>query len=113
MKTLFSSLLALLLLLSFSSCTVIEITHSDGEISIERNFGFSVVNIAPDSGATISKISSLGFNVNPLGYSIGMNRQVLATMDNNCRMMLWVDENTDIQLLESVIRDVDTVCIVE
>ncbi len=100
----------LTLIINAAGCTMIEITDQQGAVSVERSFGFAAVKAAPDAGVVTAKISSLGYVASPLGYSVGYSRQTVTSADNACRVIIWLEDNTDKALLAEKLQSIDSVC---
>lgn len=94
-----------------SACTTIKIVDSNGSVIIERNFGVSSIGIAPDAGAVTAKVISLGYSASPLGYSIGYSKQIVASSDDSCRVIIWVDEKVNVDELKKQLKSVNSACI--
>jgi hypothetical protein len=92
------------------SCTSISIIDKSGKIHIERSFGFASIGIADDSEMISAKISSFGYVSSPLGHNIGYSSQILSMSNDSCRIVVWIDENVDVDMLVKELGSVDSVC---
>jgi len=94
------------------ACTVVEVRNSENGTVIERSFGLGSVQIDSPRGATVSRIRSLGYGVDPVGYGIGYRRNTIATSDGSCRLIVWVERGTDVEELSTALQKIESACVV-
>ena len=100
----------LALMAASSGCTTVSISESDGHVRVERAFGFVTIVPEVETEPLVMKINALGFMSSPLGISMGYAAQSLAMLPSECRVVLWVDESIDIELLRTHLVGLQGVC---
>jgi hypothetical protein len=104
---------AVLAAVTLSGCTIIEVKSDDGSVRVERSFGFSAVQIAPDAGVVTARMTSLGYVASPLGVAIGASRQTIMTSDTKCRVTLWMERSQlDTEIYERL-KSIPAVCLID
>lgn len=103
--------LYLSIVLCCSGCTTIEITDRDGSVRVERNFGIVTISPEPNSSVITAKVSGFGYVTSPLGHSLGYSKQTVTIANDQCRLIVWVDEKTDREKLSEELQMINGVCI--
>ena len=108
MRSLFFAFLVSFLFVG--GCTNISILDEKGVVSIHREFGFTTLNAGPGTDAIIAKMTSLGYIASPIGVSVGYGDHSVALLPKTCRVVLWVENENDIEDFRSLIGDNISIC---
>jgi len=92
------------------SCTSISITDKNGKIQVERSFGFASIGVGDDSEMITARIKSVGYVSSPIGHNFGYSSQVLSISGESCRIVVWINESVNVEMLEKELSTVDSVC---
>lgn len=101
-----------LAVLALSSCTVVEITDPEGATSIERRFGLTSIAIEPERAAVVASLRSFGLASTPLGFTAGYAAHQLAALGEDCRVVLWVENEQQRAAVEQLAATAKEICIV-
>jgi len=88
----------------------VAITDREGVVSVQQGFGFVTIEANPSSDAVVAEITALGYTSTPMGRSLGYSKQSVALLPNACKLVLWVDDPSDITELQSLLGDNESVC---
>jgi hypothetical protein len=105
------SILLITISVSCSACTTISITESSGNVIVERSFGFAKISPVADTSVITAKATSFGYISSPLGYSIGYSKQTVTTANDDCRIIVWVDEKIDSEEFLTELKKIENVCV--
>ena len=104
-------------LILLSACTSIKI-YDDNTVSVERYFGFPIINVTPNTGAiALVETKGLGFISTPTGTTLGWVSEQLASVpiDAKCHVVLWLEDPEQLELLLSLLQrhqqSLDNICI--
>lgn len=100
-----------LLTLALGACTTISVTSSEGHTKIERSFGFAAVSVAPEATPVIIQMTSIGFSSGPAGYSVGYSNQEITTFKDDCRVIFWVKDKSQVKAVLEVVNRSKGVCV--
>jgi len=79
-------------------------------VSVQQGFGFVTIEANPSSDAVVAEITSLGYTSTPMGRSLGYSKQSVALLPDACKLVLWVDDPSDITELQSLLGNNNSVC---
>lgn len=102
----------LLLTICLMACTSIEIRSDRGNATIERSMGFASIHVSPHAGVVVAKIFTFGFMSSPLGLSVGLNKQTIVTSDHGCRVVAWIEDGQDYEVIYEKLSSISSICIV-
>lgn len=100
-------LLAALLL---SGCTTVQITTGDGVTTIERQFGFANITVAPGATPVVAGMSTLGYSSSPAGVSLGWSGVQVVALPDGCRVVLWIQRPEDLEAYKQLTAGTPDVC---
>jgi hypothetical protein len=104
-------LLIIIIYICCSACTTISITEPDGSVIVEKSFGFASISPGADTSVITAKATSFGYISSPLGYSIGYSKQTVTTANDNCRIIVWIDEKINNEAFLVELKKIENVCI--
>ena len=107
MKNLFFLIVALFTL---HGCTNITIQEKDGSVTIQREFGFLILNANPDTDAIVAEITALGYMSSPMGVSVGYGKHSVALLPDSCRIVIWIEGENDLLKVKSIMGDNESIC---
>lgn len=106
---------ALLLALSFGAlsagCTVVQISEAPGATRIQRHVGFVSIDFPDQSRAAVVETRGFGLVRSPFGFAAGLTHQSIATLDDECRIVLWVEDAKQVAKLVAMVGERNDVCI--
>lgn len=102
--------LSFLSLAPVPACTTVSVTQNDGEMRVERAFGAVHLHLEPAAEATVARTRALGFLDSPIGVGVGYVGQDLMALPRDGRIVLWVDERTDLDAWLRRLGELDGVC---
>lgn len=95
-----------------TSCTTIEIRSGEEGVRLERRLGFASVEFHPHAEPVVARVRALGIRNTPFGFGIGYADETIAALPAECRLVLWVEREEQIELLGELLGDVKDVCAV-
>lgn len=107
------SLVGGITVMAFSSCTVVELSESEGATRIERRVGFTSITIQPAGDAVVARVTSLGLVNTPLGFTAGYGMQQFAVLGEDCRAVFWVESKQHIEALEKLTANLEDICLID
>ena len=100
-----------LIVLFLAGCAVVKIQQSDGEVLVERSVGFVSVHVSPGKNPIISESTTIGLAHRDRGFSVGYFQESLAAFPDSCHLILWVENEQQIETLKDLVGDLDHLCI--
>ena len=105
------ALLVALLVLHVCGCSTIRVSSGDGQVRVERRFGFASVQLAPGHDGVVAKVKSFGISHSPFGVSVGYAASAFAAFaPTSCRVVFWVEDEEQADRIRSLLGDVKDVC---
>ncbi len=86
---------ALCLLLQ-SGCTQVTIMKGGEVVNVERHWGILGVTVQQTAESSVIDVRGLGFVGSPLTNSIGYHRGTFASLEQDCRLIIWIEKRGDI-----------------
>lgn len=112
MKPIHNALMALAMA-NIGGCAQIEIRTPDAEPQIEQRFGFVNIDLAKARQSYVLRASGFGFARLPTVAVLGFHVQDLVVLGDDCRVVIWPDDQEQINVIEKQIRHLGNVCVVD
>ena len=94
-----------------SACTTIEISDSNGDIKIERSFGFASISPGQETSTITAKITNFGYASTPLGQNIGYSNHSILLSNPDCKVVVWLsDKLSQEEVME--LKKLSSVCVI-
>jgi hypothetical protein len=100
-----------IVLLCLGGCTVIRITGESGDVEVRNRFGIAEIHLDPKTKPILTEAHCLGYMSGLLGHSLGFTKWNIAAFDGDCRMILWVENSEQLEVLKELVGDLEHVCI--
>ena len=102
------------LMLSLCGCTVVEVHHADGSVEIYREFAVVDLNLPGKSdghGAQLVRTQVYGAGVTGDGFVLGYSRQDRAYLDEECRLVIFVTDPSQMKAARQLVERYPEVCL--
>ena len=96
--------------LLLGACTTVQITAGDGVTTIERQFGFANITVAPGATPVVAGMSTLGYSSSPAGVSLGWSGVQFVALPEGCRVVLWIQRPEDLATYQRLTAGAPDVC---
>ncbi len=94
-------------------CTRIIVHEGDGNVRVESGIGIVRLTTQPDRQPQIIESEGMGIFLRDDEMSIGYFRSDMVMLPpNDCRIVVWVDENTPPELLEMIPAQGESICLI-
>ena len=105
-------LLPLAFALVATGCASVRIESASGEVRVEQHWG--VLGVTVDGSATshVAELRSLGITSTPMGWSVGVTRQIWASLGSECRLVIWVSEAEHLETAKRLQNSINGICVV-
>jgi hypothetical protein len=105
--------LAAFALLMGGACTVVRIeTPSRDDVEVQTRFGIVNLELRPGSRNLLVESTSFGAIGAFDGFSVGYrNASYVSLGQGDCRVVLWIRSDEDLQELNQLLRDRTDVCV--
>jgi hypothetical protein len=103
---------AFFFLISGSGCTTIRIVDGDNTTRIETRFGFVAIYLQPDVDSVVTEARCLGIIKSPAGFAIGYSNQEIAALSDSCKVVLWIQNDRQLEQFRELVGDMESVCAV-
>jgi hypothetical protein len=94
-----------------SACTLVEIHSGDGQVRSERHLGFVALELPPDTTSRVVHLTGLGIIRTGFETTVGYADVMVATLGDDCRLLVWIDTKDQIDHLHRLVPDSDNLCI--
>lgn len=95
-----------------SGCATVSITDQSGNTRVERHFGLVSIELGPGTSAVVAEASSFGYLSGPLGISLGIGRNRVAALPQDCRLVLWLDRPMQVEALRRQLGERNALCVI-
>ncbi|MEO1083979.1 MAG: hypothetical protein AAFY88_07035 [Acidobacteriota bacterium] len=96
--------------MALGGCTVVEISAGEGAVEVERHFGALSFDW-PENEATVVRIRTFGAGPTLTGFALGYAAADAAILNRDCRVVLWLEPETDLDDVRAAVRGIPDVCI--
>jgi len=102
------------LLLFLSACTRVVVHEGDGEVVVSQKWGFVDVTALTEKKPQIVEVEAFGLTTHAEGISLGYVSSDLVLLPmQDCRFVVWVDENTPVEAVKELAASHDDLCLVK
>lgn len=106
-------MLAGILAVLSSGCARIIVHEGDGSVRVESRIGIVRLTTQPGRQPQMIQAEGLGIFIRDDAMSIGYFSSDLVMLPlNDCRIVVWVDENTPPELLEMITAKGESICLI-
>ena len=95
-----------------NACTWAEIRSGDGQVHIERHFGVVSLELPPDSRSRVVHLTGVGLISTGFEATLGYADLTLVALGNDCRLVVWFDNEEQIDDLRALLGEISDVCVV-
>jgi hypothetical protein len=93
-----------------TSCAVVRTVDHQGATQTQYAFG-PILNIGAESDKAIGNVRSFGLSRTPLGVSLGYSSQQFVIDNEDCRLVVWIENEVEAQALMESLNKMDNVCV--
>ena len=109
----YTRIFLILIGLGFSACTQVKVYDADGNTKVKYGFGIVKIILDPVEAPQILSVQGLGLTNSPQGTALGYHSMDLAALpENDCRLVIWVDKNTDFERWADLLSNMEDACLV-
>lgn len=93
-------------------CAQVSIESGPGQARLERHWGVLAISFPDNKASHVVQVRSLGLTQSPLGWSAGYTHQSWASLDQDCRLVIWVSEDAHLATARQLANSNNKVCVV-